>query len=137
MPVIKSNGIDIAYEIQGELDQPIILMVHGLSMSIPAWPPAFLRHLRNAGFTLILFVFKNKFGLKVTAPYQLVDMKNDALGLLDALGVEKKVHVLGVSMGGMIAQLLAIHNQDRLLSLTSIMSTSGEKGLPSAKGPCG
>ena len=55
MPVIKSNGIDIAYEVHGELDKPVILLVHGLSMSLVAWPPPILRALRDAGYTVVMF----------------------------------------------------------------------------------
>lgn len=155
MPVIKntvkSNGIDIAYEVHGELDKPIILLIHGLSMSLVAWPPALLRALKNAGYTLILFdnrdmglsqkmdelglpnfalqVLKHKLRLPVKSTYQLEDMMHDALGLLDALEIDR-VHVMGVSMGGMIAQLLAIHYPDRVKTLTMIMSTTGKRGLP-------
>ena len=68
-------------------------------------------------------------GRPVQAPYLLRDMANDAAGLLDALGV-KSAHIVGASMGGAIAQLLAIHHPERVLTLTSIMATTGEPGLP-------
>jgi len=151
MSIAKCNGIDIAYEVRGDLDKPTILLVHGLSMSIPAWPPAFLRGLSDAGFALVLFdnrdmghsqkfteagvpnfglqVLKNKLRLPVKTIYTLADMSSDAIGLLDHLGL-KKGHIVGVSMGGMISQQLAIDHPERLLSLTSIMSTTGKRGLP-------
>ena len=153
MPTATVNGIEIAYEIEGELDKPVILLIHGLSMSIPGWPPALLRAMRDAGFTLLMLdnrdmghsqkfdefgvpnfvlqVIKNKFHLPVKTVYSLKDMMQDAVALLDHLSIQK-AHVVGVSMGGMISQLLAIHNPERVLSLTSIMSTTGKRGLPGA-----
>ena len=153
MPVIKSNGIDIAYEIHGELDKPVILLVHGLSMSLVAWPPPILRALRDAGYTVVMFdnrdmglsqsfadkgtpnlaiqILKSKIGFSVKTVYKLEDMVEDAIGLLDHLKIDK-VHVVGVSMGGMISQLIAINHPERVKSLTSIMSTTGGPNLPGA-----
>lgn len=154
MPKAQVNGIEIAYEVQGDLCKPVILLIHGLSMSIAAWPPAFLRALRDAGFTLVMLdnrdmghsqeftehgvpnlalqVLKNKLCLPIKTVYRLEDMALDAVSLLDELNIQK-AHVVGVSMGGMIAQLMAIHHSEQLLSLTSIMSTTGKRGLPGAK----
>ncbi len=153
MPRIKLQNIEIAYEVQGELDKPCILLVHGLSMSLVAWPPPFLRALSNAGFTLILFdnrdmglshsfadhdtpnlaiqMLKSKLGIGVNTVYKLEDMMVDAINLLDYLNIDK-THVLGVSMGGMISQLIAINYPERVKSLVSIMSTTGGPGLPGA-----
>ena len=80
-----------------------------------------------------LFVesLRRSFGLPVRAPYTLNDMMRDTAGVLDALDIES-AHVVGVSMGGMIAQLLAIHESARVRSLTSIMSTTGNRRLPGA-----
>ncbi|MBT8141719.1 MAG: alpha/beta hydrolase [Gammaproteobacteria bacterium] len=154
MPTATINNIELAYEVKGDLDQPVILLIHGLSMSIPAWPPAFLRALRDAGFTLLLFdnrdmghsqkftekgvpnfawqLLKSKMGLPVKTVYSLKDMSDDACALLEHLQIDK-AHVLGVSMGGMIAQQMAIDHPEKLLSLTSIMSTTGKRGLPGPK----
>ena len=154
MPKAIVNNTEIAYEIQGELDKPVILLIHGLSMSLVAWPPAFLRVLRDAGFTLVMLdnrdmghsqkfteagvpnfvlqLLKNKLRIPVKTVYTLKDMSDDAAALLEHLGVDK-AHAVGVSMGGMISQQLAIDHSDRLLSLTSIMSTTGKRGLPSAR----
>ena len=151
MPSVKLQDIEIAYEIQGDLDKPCILLVHGLSMSLVAWPPSFLRALRNAGFTLIMFdnrdmglsdtfanhrtpnfavqLLKSKIGLGVSTVYKLEDMMNDAIGLLDYLKIDK-AHLVGVSMGGMISQLIAINHPERVKTLTSIMSTTGGPNLP-------
>ena len=154
MPTIKLRDVEIAYEIEGKLDQPVILLVHGLSMSLVAWPPSFLRALRDAGYTIIMFdnrdmglsqsfadhhtpnltaqILKSKIGLRVSTVYQLEDMAADAINLLDYLKVDK-AHIVGVSMGGMISQLIAINFPERVKTLTSIMSTSGGPGLPSAE----
>ena len=154
MPTIKLRDVEIAYEIEGKLDQPVILLVHGLSMSLVAWPPSFLRALRDAGYTIIMFdnrdmglsqsfadhhtpnlttqILKSKIGLRVSTVYQLEDMAADAINLLDYLKVDK-AHIVGVSMGGMISQLIAINFPERVKTLTSIMSTTGGPGLPSAE----
>jgi len=81
---------------------------------------------------LILAGIKYKLGLRVRPPYTIEDMAQDALGVLDALGVAR-AHIVGVSMGGMVAQRVAIAAPGRVLSLTSIMSSSGAKGLPQAR----
>jgi len=77
-------------------------------------------------------VLRKKFGWPARVPYTLTDMAHDGIGLLDALGIAK-AHVVGASMGGMIAQLMAVHHGPRLLSLTSIMSTTGNGKLPQAE----
>ncbi|MDO8388753.1 MAG: alpha/beta hydrolase, partial [Polaromonas sp.] len=81
---------------------------------------------------LVWASIRYKLGLAVKAPYALHDMAADALAALDALGVQK-AHVVGVSMGGMIAQRVALAAPERVLSLTSIMSSSGARGLPQAR----
>ncbi|MBC7918340.1 MAG: alpha/beta fold hydrolase [Rhodoferax sp.] len=134
--------------------RPVVLLVMGLGMQLIAWPPYFVQPLLDAGYrvirldnrdiglsshldhlgkpNLVLATLKLKLGFTPKAPYSLADMAADALGVLDALNIDK-AHVVGVSMGGMIAQRIAIAAPQRVLSLTSIMSSSGAKGLPSAK----
>lgn len=151
MPHVISNGIRIAYEDHGDANDPVILMIQGLGMPLAAWPPKMVEFLLAKGFRVILFdnrdvgqseyldhfavpnvvlqALRRQCGLKVNAPYQLTDMMRDAHGLLDALDIDA-AHVLGVSMGGMISQLLAIHEPTRVISLTSIMSTTGNRKLP-------
>ena len=159
---IKANGIDIEVEDTAEINpqdtdaytRPVVLLIMGLGMQLVAWPPQLIDALVDAGFRVIRMDnrdiglsqsfdhfgkpnvlwagLKYKLGFKVRAPYSLEDMAQDALGALSALGVDR-AHVVGVSMGGMIAQRVAIAAPHRVLSLTSIMSSSGAKGLPQAK----
>ncbi len=150
---------DSALDGDGRIDaehakRPAVLLVMGLGMQLIAWPPYFVQPLLDAGYrvirldnrdiglsshldhlgkpNLLLATLKLKLGLTPKAPYSVADMAADALGVLDALMIDK-AHVVGVSMGGMIAQRIAIAAPQRVLSLTSIMSSSGARGLPSAK----
>lgn len=152
---IKANGIDIEVEdsgpgVPGE-SRPAVLLIMGLGMQLVAWPPELLQALTQAGYRVICHdnrdvglshrfealgkpnivwqSIKYKLGLTPRAPYSLADMAADSLGVLDALGIAQ-AHVVGVSMGGMIAQRLALGAPARVLSLTSVMSTSGARGLP-------
>jgi pimeloyl-ACP methyl ester carboxylesterase len=154
---IKANGIDIAYERFGHdadgtsQSRPCVVLIMGLGMQMIAWPMPLVEALVAQGFQVLRFDnrdiglstwldqygtpnvmmagLKVALGLRVRSAYTLPDMAQDAIGLLDALGL-KKVHVVGASMGGMIAQLVAVHAPERVLSLTSIMSTSGRASLP-------
>lgn len=148
MPAVAANGITIEYESIGDPAAPPILLIMGLGMQLIAWPDAFVRGLAERGFRVIRFdnrdcglssriqVLKQPtlvaalaaawMRLPVRAPYTLDDMAADAVGLLDALGVPR-AHVVGVSMGGMIAQMIAALHAERVLSLTSIMSSSGRR----------
>jgi pimeloyl-ACP methyl ester carboxylesterase len=124
----------------------------GLGMQLIAWPPAFVNALTRAGYrvvrldnrdiglshktsapipSLVWMALKYRVRVPITAAYTLRDMVEDTRGVLDALNIAR-CHVIGVSMGGMIAQGLASHHPDRVLSLTSIMSTTGARGLPQA-----
>ncbi len=151
MPKVNVNSVDIAYEEHGRASDPAMLLVQGLAMPLTAWPPEMIESIVDAGFrvltvdnrdigesqllqdaklpNLVLQAIRRKLNLKVTAPYQLDDMMLDLLGLLDELEIEK-AHVVGISMGGMISQLLAIHARHRLNSLTSIMSSTSARNLP-------
>jgi pimeloyl-ACP methyl ester carboxylesterase len=159
---IKANGIDIEVEDTAEINpqdtdaytRPAVLLIMGLGMQLVAWPPQMIEALVDAGYRVIRMDnrdiglsqhfdqmgkpnilwagLKYKLGLQVRAPYTLEDMAQDALGVLDVLGVVR-AHVVGISMGGMIAQRVAIAAPQRVLSLTSIMSSSGAKGLPQAR----
>lgn len=158
---IRANGIDIEIEDTAEINpqdgdaytRPVVLLIMGLGMQLVAWPAQLVEALVDAGFRVIRMDnrdiglsqhfdhlgkpnllwagIKYKLGLPVRAPYSLHDMAKDALGVLETLDIEQ-AHVVGVSMGGMIAQRVALAAPHAVLSLTSIMSSSGAKGLPQA-----
>jgi pimeloyl-ACP methyl ester carboxylesterase len=153
---LQSNGLRMAYEAFGEPKNPAILLVAGLYNQLVRWPVKFCQLLADQGFYVIRFdnrdigltdkmdgvkapglfrlFVKTYFGIPVSAPYSLEDMAADTVGVLDALNITQ-AHIVGMSMGGMISQLVTGLYPDRILSLTSIMSTSGErgKGIPSLK----
>jgi pimeloyl-ACP methyl ester carboxylesterase len=139
----QANGIEIVYETIGDPSDPPLLLVMGLGMQLIHWDLELCRRLAERGFYVIRFdnrdsgrstkvdaplpdIRRAMVGLHVDAPYLLTDMADDAVGLLDHLGIDA-AHVVGVSMGGMIAQTIAIEHPERVLSLTSIMSTTGER----------
>ncbi len=154
MPQTKANGITIEYEEFGERGGRPLLLVMGLGAQMILWPEDFCAQLAACGHRVIRFdnrdVGKSSWfdhlGVPdvmatmsavltrqpITAPYLLKDMAADTVGLLDALHIDR-AHVLGASMGGMIAQAVAIGFPTRVRSLTSIMSTTGNPSLPQAK----
>ena len=149
--IVNVNGVDIAYQLHGNNQNPTIMLIHGVGYPLTAWPKAMIEQFVDLGFQVLLFdnrdvgrsgkfehlslpnlvwvMLKLKLGFSIKVPYQLEDMMLDTVALLDILKLEK-VHLVGVSMGGMIAQLLTIHHPERVNSLTSIMSTTGNKTLP-------
>ena len=130
-----------------------MLLIMGLGTQLTGWPEAFCRHLVDLGYHVLRFDNRDiglsqrmdsipppnvpvlaglrALGLPVRVGYTLEDMTRDAVALLDALDIDR-AHIVGASMGGMIAQLLAAHYPGRSLSLTSIMSTTGHRSLPRA-----
>jgi pimeloyl-ACP methyl ester carboxylesterase len=154
MPSVRVNGIDIAYESLGREDHPTILLIHGFATPLTGWPDSLRDGLIAKGFRVVRFdnrdvglsthladlgapdipaIYARMMqGQTVTPPYPLTAMAADAAGLLDALGVDK-AHIVGASMGGMIAQLVAIRHPEKAKSLVSIMSTTARRGLPQAK----
>jgi pimeloyl-ACP methyl ester carboxylesterase len=155
---IVANGLQIEVEDSGPgaagERRPAVLLIMGLGMQLVAWPPQLVQSLVEAGYrvirhdnrdvglsqrmeslgkpNLIWAGLQHKLGFAPRPPYTLADMAADALGVLDALGV-KQAHVVGMSMGGMIAQRLALAAPNRVLSLTSVMSSSSAPGLPQAR----
>jgi pimeloyl-ACP methyl ester carboxylesterase len=146
MPAAAANGIEIAYDTFGDPDDPTLLLVMGLGASLVSWPDDFCEAFVDRGFHVVRFdnrdvgrstwidapgfeagqALAEAFaGGAIEAPYLIADMAADAAGLLDHLGVDR-AHVVGASMGGMIAQQLAIDHPQRVWSLTSIMSTTGD-----------
>ena len=146
MPQIRANGIDIEYESFGRDGDPAILLIMGFAAQMTMWQTALCEQLAAKGFRVIRFdnrdiglsthlshlpppnptelVGKMMSGQPVEVPYQLDDMATDAATLLKALGI-KSAHIIGASMGGMIAQLVAINHPDVTKSLISVMSTTG------------
>jgi len=148
---VDANGISIFYEDLGDLKHPVIVLVCGMGVQLIQWPDEFCNSLVNAGYRVIRFdnretgltsrshvkspppIIKSfiqyRLGRKVRADYDLDTLAYDAISLLDALSI-KEAHWIGASMGGMICQLIASQYHNRVLSLTSIMSTTNEPHLP-------
>ncbi|KQX02113.1 alpha/beta hydrolase [Massilia sp. Root418] len=151
MPTALANGVTIAYETSGDPAGAPVLLIMGLGMQLISWPQAFVDGLvqrgchvirydnRDSGLStkfdgagvpnLPLSYLKNIVGWPLRPAYTLEDMADDAHGLLEHLQIPE-AHVIGVSMGGMIAQVFAARHARRTRSLTSIMSSSGRRGLP-------
>ncbi|OBV10999.1 alpha/beta fold hydrolase [Erythrobacter dokdonensis] len=156
MPTVTTpnTGIEIFYEDHGDPAHEVILLVMGLGAQLTLWPDEFVDALVGEGFRVIRYdnrdiglsqkmegarapglamqVLRKKIGFPARVPYTLTDMAHDGIGVLDALEIDA-AHVVGASMGGMIAQLMAVHHGHRLLSMTSIMSTTGNGKLPQAE----
>lgn len=148
MPNVSANGTLIEYESFGDPAHPPVLLVMGLGLNLIAWPEMLVRHLVEGGHRVIVFdnrdvglsqhfdhlgvpnvvwmYLRHKLRLPVTPVYTLDDMAADAVGLLDALSIDR-AHVVGASMGGMIAQNLTAKHPDRVLTLTSMMSATGNR----------
>ena len=144
---ILPSGIEIEYESMGDPSRPTMLWIMGFTAQMIAWHDDFMRMFVDAGFHVVRFdnrdcglstkldgvdanvekaVMAAMMGDEAPAvPYTLSDMAHDAMGVLDALGIDR-AHIIGASMGGMIAQTVAIEHPHRTLSLTSIMSTVGD-----------
>ncbi len=153
MPQIVSNGIALEYAVYGPDKGEAILLIMGLGAQMTAWSPQFIRELTNRGYRVIVHdnrdaglshrceelgepdmpaIYAARMaGQTPKAPYLLDDMAADSAGLLRALGIPQ-AHIVGASMGGMVAQMVAVHHRDLVLSLTSIMSTTGNPALPPA-----
>lgn len=146
----KANGIEINYDTFGAPSDPPVLLIAGLGMQMIGWYERFCQMLAAQGYWVIRFdnrdvglsthmdqtgvpdIAKLFSGEAIKVPYKLIDMAEDTVGLLDALDI-KKAHVVGISLGGMIAQTVAIHFPERVQTLTSIMSTTGDPQLPPPK----
>ena len=155
MPVSRLNGVNIAWDRYGghgsDDGRQTIVLIQGLGMPAAAWPPAFIDRLIASGFNVVTFdnrdvgrseclggerdaavlkaALKRMARIRVAAPYRLADMAADVLALLDEAGLDAP-HVVGFSMGGMIAQRLALAAPNRVRSLTSVMSTTNDRDLP-------
>lgn len=154
MAQLQSNGLTIEYDTFGDRGADPMLLIMGLGTQMIAWSPDFCESLAARGHYVVRFdnrdiglstklegarapgrlryLMHHVFRMNLGAPYSLQDMATDAAGVLDALDIDA-AHVVGASMGGMIAQLLTIGHSQRVKSLTSLMSTSGDPKLPRAK----
>lgn len=153
MAQAAANGITIEYESFGDESAPAVLLIMGLGAQLVRWPMPMVEALVDRGYrvirydnrdvglstkfdhagtpNLLLMAATRMLGRTPHAPYSLSDMAADAVGLLDALEIDA-AHIVGASMGGMIAQLVAAGWPGRTLSLTSIMSSTGNPKLPGA-----
>jgi|TARA_B110000259_G_scaffold62648_1_gene74129 pimeloyl-ACP methyl ester carboxylesterase len=152
LQTVAVNGIEMAYRIVGEnADSPKVVVIMGLGGSNLVWGDTLIKGLEEGGYQLLMFdnrdvggstrfddwgqptlwlqLIKQKLGLPVNAPYTLDDMAADTVGLMDQLGYED-AHIIGTSMGGMIAQVVAAQYPQRTRSLISIMSSTGARHLP-------
>jgi pimeloyl-ACP methyl ester carboxylesterase len=150
MPTAHVGDVRLAYETFGDPSAPPVLLIMGLGSQMLAWRGGFCRHIAGQGFRVIRFdnrdiglssrvaagttnaawtLTRRRLGKPVAPPYTLMDMANDTIGLMDALGLPS-AHLVGASMGGMIAQLCAIHHRARVRTLTSMMSSTGDRDLP-------
>jgi pimeloyl-ACP methyl ester carboxylesterase len=145
MPTAQANGIELAYDTFGDAADPTVLLVMGLGAQMIHWPPGFCQGIADRGFHVVRYdnrdvgestwfdspvdvgalLAARSAGETPNVPYLLGDMAADAVGVLDHLGIDT-AHVVGVSMGGMIVQTLAIEHPDRVATLTSVMSTTGD-----------
>ena len=154
MPKTTANGIEIHYEEQGDPAAPAMLLIMGFGAQLTLWPDELVEALAAQGFRVIRYdnrdvglsqkfdgvkapgfvkmTLLSKIGFTPKVPYTLADMADDGVGLLDALGIER-AHIVGASMGGMIAQHVAARHPDRCLSLTTVFSTTGNPKLPPAR----
>jgi pimeloyl-ACP methyl ester carboxylesterase len=155
---LRANNISIEVEDTGadgsQGQRPVVLLIMGLGMQLVAWPPAMVSALVDAGCRVVRMdnrdiglsqhfdhlgipnllweSMKLRMGMTVRAPYRVHDLAADSIGVLDALGIPK-AHIVGVSMGGMIAQRVALAAPARVATLTSVMSSSGARYLPGPK----
>ena len=150
MPNVGANGIEIEYEEFGSADDLGFLLVMGFSVQLTGWDERFCRQLADRGFRVVRFdnrdvglssritdgpapdVGKALSGDHSSASYTVADMAADAAGLIDALDLAP-THVLGVSMGGMIVQALATRHPEKVASLCSVMSTTGDPSVGAPK----
>ncbi|MFK7958507.1 MAG: alpha/beta fold hydrolase [Lysobacterales bacterium] len=154
--IAQVGDIQLAYETHGQAGNPAVLLIMGFNMTLLAWPEAFIQALVQRGMFVVTFdnrdagkssrlastnltplpmlTLARMSGIRLKTPYTLDDMANDAVGVLDHLNVQS-AHVIGVSMGGMIAQLMALNHPERVQSLGLLMTHPGAVtySIPSPK----
>ena len=153
MPRVKSNGIELEYDTMGSPNDPAVVLIMGFAFQMTRWPEALKRGIADAGYRVIWFdnrdiglsseishftpptamevmqaVMAGKDAANMV-PYTLDDLAADTAGLLDALGIQQ-ADIIGMSMGGMIAQLMALDHPAKVRKLVLMMTTSGNPSLP-------
>jgi pimeloyl-ACP methyl ester carboxylesterase len=153
MPTVQANNIEIAYEDHGDPSHPVIMLIMGFGAQLTLWPIELVDALVAQGFRVIRYdnrdvglsqkftgvkapgpvklTLLGKIGFRPKVPYSLGDMADDGAGLMDVLGIAQ-AHIVGGSMGGMIAQRFAERHSHKTLTLTSIFSTTGSSKVPAA-----
>jgi pimeloyl-ACP methyl ester carboxylesterase len=127
VPRAPANGLELEYETFGDSDQPAVLLISGLGSQLLGWTDGLCEEIASRGFRIIRFDNRDvglSSKLEGKPPYTLSDMAADAAGLLDVLGISA-AHIVGASMGGMIAQLMAIEHPTKTKTLTIVMSNLG------------
>lgn len=149
--LLEKDGKQICYRTMGDQGKPALILIGGISSQLVGWPEDFLRDLLNQGFRVVVFDHRDvgrssyydhletpsvmafleqmQQGTLMDVPYSLDDMADDVITLMDGLEIEKS-HVLGVSMGGQVAQVLAINHPDRVTHLTLVSTSSADRDLP-------
>lgn len=146
MSQMLANGIRLNYETHGDPAKPTLVLIRGLGTQMVEWQPDLISGLVDLGLQVLIFdnrdvglsekiadrgnpSYKQVASGEVMAPYTLSDMAADVCGLLDGIEVEQ-AHIMGISLGGMIAQVMAAQFPARVASMLSVMSSSGSQGLP-------
>jgi pimeloyl-ACP methyl ester carboxylesterase len=154
MAQVQANGIAIEYEDYGDKADPAVLLIMGFGAQLTLWPIEFVEALVARGFRVIRYdnrdiglshkfdgvkapgpvklTLLSRLGFKPRVPYSLADMADDGAGLLDALGIAR-AHIVGASMGGMIAQHFAARHPDKTETLTLVFTSTGNRKLPQAR----
>lgn len=148
MPCLQTDSVRLCYRQHGARANPMVLLVHGWNCQLVHWPETLVRALTDAGYRVVTFDNRDSGrsthldhadvgtlehamaeGRRIAAPYQIADLARDAIGVLDHLG-QSGAHVVGFSLGGMVAQHMAITWPERVFSLTSIASSTSDRDLP-------
>lgn len=130
MPRLRTSAIDLEYAVLGEPDAPALVLIRGLGTQMTEWSPGLLDALVAAGFRVVIFDNRDVgLSAKAEADYSLADMAADVIALMDGLGI-RRAAIFGISLGGMVAQHVALGYPERVTALFPVMTSSGDPGLP-------
>lgn len=128
--LVRAGPVELACQVHGDPADPAIILIRGLGTQLVEWSPVLIESLTAGGLSVVVFDNRDAgLSAKVQRDYTLGDMADDVAGLADALGI-RRFHVFGISLGGMVAQLVAVRHPDRVRCLFSVMSTTGNPDLP-------